>query len=188
MRSTDDYKLHIITDVDGIFTSANLTFTANVGKSKHFSVNDSLVTTFLRERFGDLVKIQALTGDKDSGLLITENRLDYMQIPIVQCKNVFKYHWIKEHFDISKIVFIGDDIYDIAIFKECKYGCTVSNAPTIVQKNASYVSPFEGGKNGFTDIIFKILETQLGVDVEQELLNYVRNKEKEYHDRKNSPK
>lgn len=175
--------IHIITDVDGIFTSANLTF-SEAGKSKHFSVNDSLTARFLQDCYGDLVTIEALTGDVNEGLALSKARLDYMNIPFTHCKNVYKYHWIKEHYDISKIIYIGDDIFDLAIFRECKFSATVANAPKMLKTSASYVSPYEGGKNAFTDIIFHILESQLHVAPNYDLIKYVKNKEKEYHDRK----
>ncbi len=174
--------LTIITDVDGIFTSANISFNA-FNKTKHFSVNDSLTATFLQEKFPN-VTLLALTGDSGDGLELTLDRFRYMDIQVNQCKNVFKYHWIKERYNINDVIYIGDDIFDVAIFKECKYSATVCNAPTVLTNLVDYVSYFEGGKSGFTDIIFNILSVHLGIDVEKELQQYVQEKEQQYNESK----
>jgi 3-deoxy-D-manno-octulosonate 8-phosphate phosphatase (KDO 8-P phosphatase) len=165
-------KIHIISDCDGIMTSANITYTDKGKRQKHFSVNDSLAVEFLQEHLGQWFDIVVLTGDKGPGLEVTKQRLEQINLSFVSCKNVNKYGYIKANYDISKVVYIGDDIFDYAIFKECAFGATVCNAPTIVTKYADYVSPFEGGKNAFTDILFAILE-QYGIDVEAELDAYM---------------
>lgn len=181
-------KIQIITDCDGIMTSANLTYTTEGKRQKHFSVNDSLTMKFVQDVYGDRFDFLVLTGDKGVGLEITANRLEYMKLPYVRCKNVRKYAYIKDNYDISKVVYIGDDIYDFAIFKECQYGATVSNAPFLVKKYAKYVSPYEGGKNGFTDIIFQILNYFVGdFQVEADMMDYILKQEKQYHDDKSNP-
>jgi 3-deoxy-D-manno-octulosonate 8-phosphate phosphatase (KDO 8-P phosphatase) len=177
-------KFHIISDCDGIMTSANITYTVE----KHFSVNDSLIVNFVQDVYGDTFDITVLTGDSGPGLEVTKQRLEYLNVPFVKCKNVKKYAYIKDNYRISNVIYIGDDIYDFAIFRECAFGCTVSNAPQIVKKHAHYVSDYEGGKNGFTDIIFAILYKYCGqAKVEEALMNYILEKEKEYHDDKSNP-
>jgi 3-deoxy-D-manno-octulosonate 8-phosphate phosphatase (KDO 8-P phosphatase) len=166
-------KIHIISDCDGIFTSANIHCDAHGKRSKMFSVNDSLTVDFIQEAYSDLLDIKVLTGDVGHGLEVTKNRLDYMNLEFVHCKNVSKYSYIKDNYDISKVIYIGDDIYDFAIFKECRFGATVCNAPNIVKKYASYISSYEGGKNALTDILFKILD-ELGIDYETDLLNTIK--------------
>jgi 3-deoxy-D-manno-octulosonate 8-phosphate phosphatase (KDO 8-P phosphatase) len=181
-------KFHIISDCDGIMTSANITYTVEGKRQKHFSVNDSLIVNFVQDVYGDTFDITVLTGDSGPGLEVTKQRLEYLNVPFVKCKNVKKYAYIKDNYRISNVIYIGDDIYDFAIFRECAFGCTVSNAPQIVKKHAHYVSDYEGGKNGFTDIIFAILYKYCGqAKVEEALMNYILEKEKEYHDDKSNP-
>jgi 3-deoxy-D-manno-octulosonate 8-phosphate phosphatase (KDO 8-P phosphatase) len=178
-------KIHIISDCDGIFTSANIQCDAEGKRGKMFSVNDSLTVDFINEKFGDVVDLVVLTGDSGQGLEVTKTRLEYMGIPFVPCKNVYKYAYIKANYDISKVVYIGDDIYDFAIFKECMFGATVCNAPDVVKKHAHYVSSFEGGKSALTDILFAIL-TRLGIDYELALHNYILEKQKSYDFHRNA--
>jgi len=166
-------KIQIITDVDGIMTSANITYTAEGKRQKHFSVNDSLAMDFYRDCLRDRFDIIALTGDQGPGLEVTKQRLAQLSLGFISCKNINKYGYIRDNYDMSKVVYIGDDIYDFAIFQECALGCTVSNAPAIVLKHADYVSLYEGGKNAFTDILFAIF-SHFGVDVEQELSEYIK--------------
>jgi len=174
-------KIHIISDCDGIMTSANLTYSAEGKRQKHFSVNDSLAIDFFKAKYADKFDIIVLTGDKGPGLEVTKSRLEQIGLDFVHCKNVFKYAYIKANYDISKVVYIGDDIYDFAIFQECAFGCTVNNAPEILHNHAHYISPYEGGKSAFTDILFAIAK-HYGCNVEQDLLQYIKEKEKEFNE------
>lgn len=166
-------EYHIISDCDGIFTSANIHCSTEGKRGKMFSVNDSLMIDFMQRQYCHIVDMVVLTGDTGSGLEITKGRMDYMSLNIVNCKNRNKYSYIKENFDMSKVLYFGDDIFDFAIFKECFYSATVCNAPEIVKQYATYVSPYEGGKNGLTDILFNALG-HLGLDVEYDMLNYIK--------------
>jgi 3-deoxy-D-manno-octulosonate 8-phosphate phosphatase (KDO 8-P phosphatase) len=174
-------KFHIISDCDGIFTSANLQCEADGKRGKLFSVNDSLTVDFMNEKYSHLLDFVVLTGDSGAGLEVTKSRLDYMGVPFVQCKNVLKYAYIKANYDMKDVIYIGDDIYDFAIFKEAAYSATVCNAPEIIKKHAYYVSPYEGGKNGLTDILFNILSLPgLNIDFEADLLSHIYDKQKQY--------
>lgn len=169
-----NYKL--VTDVDGILTSANISYTKDGKRQKHFSVNDSLVFDLLRgPRLEPFFEIVILSGDKGPGLDVTMARLEQLDLTenFVSCKNAKKYQWIRDHYMMgAEVIYFGDDIFDFKILSECYWGGTVSNAPEIVKKHADYVSPYEGGKNGFTDLVFTMLEV-LGFNVEEELEQYM---------------
>lgn len=174
-------KLHIISDCDGIFTSANLQCEAGGKRGKLFSVNDSLTVEFMLEKYSNKLDFVVLTGDSGAGLEVTKSRLDYMGVDFVQCKNVLKYAYIKANYDMNHVAYIGDDIYDFAIFKEAAYSATVCNAPEIIKRHAYYVSEYEGGKNGLTDILFNILSMPgLGINFELDLYNHILDKQKSY--------
>ena len=52
------------------------------------------------------------------------------------------------------VVYIGDSLSDIALFREADFGATVNNAPDIVKEYAQYVAKHNGGFGGFADICF----------------------------------
>jgi 3-deoxy-D-manno-octulosonate 8-phosphate phosphatase (KDO 8-P phosphatase) len=168
---------HIISDCDGILTSANIQCGVDGKRSKLFSVNDSLTVPFMLNTYGDKLDFVVLTGDGGTGLEVTRNRLEYMKVPFVQCKNAHKYAYIKANYNMDQVIYIGDDIYDFAIFQECAYSATVCNAPAIIKKYAKYVSPYEGGKNALTDILFHIMD-KLRLDYETALTNIIHNNHK----------
>lgn len=173
-------KFHIITDCDGILTTANFQCDAEGKRGKMFSVNDSLTVDFIQKQYGHLIDMVVLSGDHGQGLAVSKNRLDYMGLDLVHCKNDTKYAYIKANYkDLNKVFYIGDDIYDFLIMNEV-YGCTVSNAPRIVKASANYVSTYEGGKNGLTDILFHILDF-LCIDYHTDLRNHILEKQKVYN-------
>lgn len=172
-------KFHIVSDCDGIFTSANIQCDAEGKRGKLFSVNDSLTVDFIQRKYGDIIDIVVLTGDSGQGLAVTAKRLDYMGLKYVHCKNDAKYAYIKANYkDLNKVFYIGDDIYDFAIMNEV-YGCTVANAPKIVKRSANYISEYEGGKNALTDILFHILDF-LDIDYVTDLRNHIKEKQHVY--------
>ena len=95
-----------------------------------------------------------VSKDKN-GLEITKRR-------ILDLKCVFNEADVNTRIDIIKdkksiydfVVYIGDSLSDIALFREADFGATVNNAPDIVKEYTQYVSKHNGGFGGFADICF----------------------------------
>ncbi len=168
-------KKIIVSDCDGILTSANLTYDVDGKCQKHFSVNDSLDLKLLREVYGDLVGgVVVLTGDKEPGISITKTRLDEIGLLMLPCKNVDKYSYIRDRWGLENVVYFGDDIFDLPTLMECAWSGTVADAPLVVQRAAKYTSTYVGGANGFTDLVMRALENYFEVDPITDIVNFVK--------------
>lgn len=166
-------KYNIIMDCDGILTSTNLSYDIHGKTHKHFSVNDSLMVKFVQDHYSDKINMQVLTGDISPGLDITSTRLKQLNLEYVHCQNADKYSYIMDNFDPAKVIYVGDDIFDFVIFKNVHYSCTVNNAPAIIKSHASYVSPYIGGANAVTDILYHVLTGVLAIDPLKDMEKYV---------------
>lgn len=153
----------IITDFDGIFTTSHFTYTVDGKTAKRFSPNDAHV---LKSLVPHVAGMQILTGETSNiGLEITKKRLNDVELldRLNVCKGSLKYKWIKDRYDITKIAYFGDDIFDVRIFKECGYCACPMSALPILKAVSKYISPQKGGEDALADMLLHFAKTELGL-------------------------
>lgn len=153
----------IITDFDGVFTSPSFLYTKDGKVGKFFSPNDGQFFKYILENLEKLgvSDILILTGEnKAKGMEVSLKRLEDLGIKdrLNFCPGKDKYDWIKSRYELNKVFYIGDDFYDMRIFKECYYSACPSNAILPLKRLAKYVSPYKGGEEAFSDICIHFIE------------------------------
>ena len=63
----------------------------------------------------------------------------------------------KEQIGLEAIAYVGDDVIDLPVMRECGFAVAVANARERVKAEAHYVTPHEGGRGGARDAIEFIL-------------------------------
>jgi 3-deoxy-D-manno-octulosonate 8-phosphate phosphatase (KDO 8-P phosphatase) len=66
----------------------------------------------------------------------------------------------KEGVTLEEIAFVGDDVIDLAVMRECGFAIAVANAREQVKAEAHYVTPHRGGEGAGRDAIEFILEAK----------------------------
>jgi 3-deoxy-D-manno-octulosonate 8-phosphate phosphatase (KDO 8-P phosphatase) len=66
----------------------------------------------------------------------------------------------KEGVTLQEIAFVGDDVIDLAVMRECGLAIAVANAREQVKAEAHYVTPHKGGEGAGRDAIEFILEAK----------------------------
>jgi 3-deoxy-D-manno-octulosonate 8-phosphate phosphatase (KDO 8-P phosphatase) len=66
----------------------------------------------------------------------------------------------KEGVTLEEIAFVGDDVIDLAVMRECGLAIAVANAREQVKAEAHYVTPHKGGEGAGRDAIEFILEAK----------------------------
>jgi 3-deoxy-D-manno-octulosonate 8-phosphate phosphatase (KDO 8-P phosphatase) len=61
---------------------------------------------------------------------------------------------------LEEIAYVGDDVIDLPVMRECGFAIAVANARKQVKAAAHYVTPSEGGHGGARDAIDFILESK----------------------------
>src|ERR1035437_1360785 len=61
---------------------------------------------------------------------------------------------------LAEIAFVGDDVIDLAVMRECGFAVAVANAREQVKAEAHYVTPHRGGEGAGRDAIEFILEAK----------------------------
>jgi len=63
----------------------------------------------------------------------------------------------KEGVTLDEIAYVGDDVIDLPVMRECGFAVAVANARARVKSEAHYVTPNKGGKGAGRDAIEFIL-------------------------------
>lgn len=139
MSKLKNHRDTVVLDFDGIFAD-KMIYTESGKWAKTF-------TWGIRHSIDLLVehgfKVYIITGDSTkSGQAITKKFLHNVKITdIIFCKSTDKYKILKQRFDLNKIYYSGDDVYDIEIFKSC-HGITHKNTHFEISRYAKYVSEY----------------------------------------------
>jgi 3-deoxy-D-manno-octulosonate 8-phosphate phosphatase (KDO 8-P phosphatase) len=62
-----------------------------------------------------------------------------------------------EGLDASEVAFVGDDVIDLTVMRNCGFSVAVANARAEVKKESHYVTPHAGGDGALRDVIEFIL-------------------------------
>ena len=66
----------------------------------------------------------------------------------------------KEGVTLDEIAYVGDDVIDLPVMRECGFAVAVANARAQVKAEAHYVTPNRGGEGAARDAIEFILEAK----------------------------
>ena len=73
---------------------------------------------------------------------------------------VFREILRKEGLTASEVAFVGDDVIDLPVMRNCGFSVAVANARREVKAEAHYVTPHAGGDGALRDVIEFILKAQ----------------------------
>jgi 3-deoxy-D-manno-octulosonate 8-phosphate phosphatase (KDO 8-P phosphatase) len=87
-------------------------------------------------------------------------KLDHVHQGIQDKLTVFEEILRQEGIDSSEAGFVGDDVIDLPVMRNCGFAVAVANARDEVKKEAHYVTPHSGGEGALRDAIEYILRAQ----------------------------
>ena len=139
-----DIKL-IILDIDGVMTDGGMYYTENGDQMKKYNTKDGMAIIGLTKKGmqfgiissgfkaemvkarGELLGIQRIYVGRDPKMGILQSWLDEMRITIKQ------------------VAYIGDDINDLEIMKQCGLSACPKNAVKAIREIADIILPKNGG-------------------------------------------
>lgn len=144
----------IVLDFDGIFAS-NMIYTQEGKWAKIFTWGIRHAVDMLVEHG---FEVHIITGDStEFGQNITKKFTSNIKIKSMTfCNSKNKLKILKKKFDLNEVIYSGDDIYDIEIFKNT-YGITHGNTHESIAHNARYVSRYTPNDYYFTDLALHII-------------------------------
>jgi len=161
----------ILFDVDGVLTDGTIwvlpipitapdgSVTNKAVESKGFSAHDGAGMTLARiggmklgvitKRISDTVAIRA----RDLKLEFVYQGEAFKMRPIREIME-------KEGVTLDEIAYVGDDVVDLPVMRQCGFAAAVANARQQVKDEAHYVTPNKGGYGAGRDVIEFILEAK----------------------------
>jgi 3-deoxy-D-manno-octulosonate 8-phosphate phosphatase (KDO 8-P phosphatase) len=153
-KSTIKQPSTFILDVDGVMTTGSFFYTESGKLMKEFGPDDndalSLISEYLDVRF--------VTGDR-KGFSISEKRIvGDMGYKLDLVSTIKRVDWIKERFDLSDIVYMGDGIFDHYVMQEVLYSIAPANADSNAKSFCNHVTKRRGGDRAVSEAVFHLLE------------------------------
>lgn len=146
--------LHFCLDVDGVMTTGDFYYTADGKVMKVFGPDDHDALLLLKPHLG----IRFVTGDK-KGYPISRRRIvDDMKMPLDVVSTFERTDWIEQNMSLSRTIYMGDGIFDGAVFSRVFYSIAPSDAFPATREKASFVTSCPGGRRAVAEAAMHILE------------------------------
>ena len=146
-------------DVDGVLTNGSLILVEGGTQARTMNIRDGFA---IEHAIASGFDILILSGASSHEVYA---RLQYLGIKNYQagCKDKLsalkEFLWENELSE-NQILYMGDDIPDLAAMKICGVACCPSDACHEIKKISSYISPHRGGEGCVRDVIEQTLKVQ----------------------------
>lgn len=149
----------IFFDIDGVLSDGRIILNDQGHETKNFHVRDGFIISPLKKAG---IILGAISG-RESGATtrrMAELKVDFCYQGIVDkadtCSKLIKHYKIKPR----EVVFIGDDINDIPVFKLVGLPVTPADAPDYVKEYAQLVTTARGGEGVFREVADLVLASK----------------------------
>ena len=145
---------YFVLDVDGVMTNGQFVYSAQGKAFKVFGPDDSDGLTLLTPH----LEVRFITGDK-KGYAISHKRIvDDMGYRLDLVSTIRRVDWIREQYDLSEVIYMGDGIFDHYVMKHVAYAIAPCSADNTAKKYADYVTQRAGGDRAVAEACLHILE------------------------------
>lgn len=144
-------------DVDGVLTDGTVLLLENGLQARKMHIKDGLALQMaLKAGF----KVVIVSGSYSEPVV---KRMHYLGVTEVYCAVKNKKIFLEEYrqqqsIEWKNILFMGDDLPDIATIRSAGVGCCPADAVTEVKNASNYISPVNGGYGCVRDVIEKVLK------------------------------
>lgn len=143
-------------DVDGVLTDGTVLLLENGLQARKMHIKDGLA---LQMALKNGYKVAVVSGSYSEPVV---KRMHYLGVMEVYCAVKNKAEFLedylqKQNTDWNNVLFMGDDLPDLAAIKKAGMGCCPADAVTEVKNASNYISPVSGGYGCVRDVIEKVL-------------------------------
>jgi 3-deoxy-D-manno-octulosonate 8-phosphate phosphatase (KDO 8-P phosphatase) len=146
-------------DVDGVFTNGDILVNEAGEQLRTFNVKDGYA---LQLAIKSGYPILIVSGGKSKGVKLRFEGLGVKDVFINEAnKEAVLDKWAKRNaLVLSDILFMGDDIPDLAVMKVVGFPVCPADAIEDIKAICHYISPHSGGKGAVRDVIEKVMRLQ----------------------------
>lgn len=136
----------IILDIDGVMTDGGMYYTENGDQMKKYNTKDGMAIINLTKKGMQFGIISS--GFKDKMVRGRAELLGIQRIYVGRDKKMgILENWLKEMgITIKQVAYVGDDINDLEIMKECGLSACPKNAVKAIREIADIILPKNGGE------------------------------------------
>lgn len=146
-------------DVDGVWTNGSIVYDDTGKETKSFNVKDGQIVSHLK-RAGVITGI--ISGRESAAVSkrAAELRLDFCHQGIVDKAEVFnkllEVHQLKK----KDVIYIGDDINDLPVLRQCGISASPADAPIYIRKEVDIVTQAKGGQGVVREVADLVLASK----------------------------
>lgn len=155
MASARDIRL-IVSDVDGVWTDGKIIYAGDGSEVKEFNVRDGLGAK-LAQRAG--ITIVLLTSRSSPALARRARELGITELhqgaanKLTVCEDILQ----KRSIDFDQVLYIGDDLPDLAPMLRAGISAAPADAAAEVQSAATWKLESRGGEGAFRELVERLL-------------------------------
>lgn len=144
-------------DIDGVLTDGTVLLLENGLQARQMHVKDGLA---LQMALKNGYRVVIVSGGFSEPVIGRFNKLGVREVFLdVKDKKAFLDNYLKEHnLHWEEILFMGDDLPDIAVLQMAGVACCPADAVMEVKRISKYISPIRGGYGCVRDVIEKVLK------------------------------
>ncbi|MEA1874889.1 MAG: HAD-IIIA family hydrolase [Bacteroidota bacterium] len=146
-------------DVDGVLSSSEIHILADGELARTTNVKDGFAIIRAIEE-GYILGI--ISGGKSEAVAKRYRKLGIHSVTIGSTDKMKDFENFLNTYQLtaSQVLYVGDDLPDIEVMKQCAIACCPADAVEDVKAIALYISGHEGGKACVRDVIAQVMKTQ----------------------------
>ncbi|MCQ2064602.1 MAG: HAD-IIIA family hydrolase [Bacteroidaceae bacterium] len=158
-----DYNLNAIKamvfDVDGVLSCDVMQLSPDGDPVRTVNVKDGYALQ-LAVKMG--LRLCIITGARVASVRKRFEGLGITDVYIASSVKIRDYREFMARYGLKpeEVLYMGDDIPDFQIMKECGLPCCPADAVPEIKAMSKYVSPFEGGRGCVRDVVEQVMKVQ----------------------------
>lgn len=146
-------------DVDGVLSASEVHISADGELARTTNVKDGFAIVRAIEE-GYILGI--ISGGKSEAVAERYRKLGVQSVTIRSTDKMKDFENFLNTYQLtaSQVLYMGDDLPDIEVMKQCAVACCPADAVEDVKAIALYISGYEGGKSCVRDVIAQVMKTQ----------------------------
>jgi 3-deoxy-D-manno-octulosonate 8-phosphate phosphatase (KDO 8-P phosphatase) len=145
-----------VLDVDGVLTDGSLILLNDGQMARTMNIKDGYALQLAVKKGYHILIISGGTSDAVK-IRLEKLGISNVHMSVKDKQQVLKAFVAEHQLDWSQVLYIGDDVPDVAPMKLAGLPCCPADAATEVKNISQYISPINGGKGCVREIIEKVL-------------------------------